>query len=154
VFLILFGTVCGTGLLIGTIYDWLTLKLNFGLFQRALFTVISAIMTPLIIWFEFPKLKSIEINNKTIILTSLITRVKKEIAIEQIDGFKTTSKWARGGHVYEIILMINGGQFHRISSNYIKNYDKIRAELKKRLRLLSADEFEDMRSIVKEKIRD
>lgn len=152
VLLLIIGTVCSTGLLIWMTYEWVAAEKSIGLIQRIFFTVLSGIVTPLIWGIEIPKLKSVEIDNDRIIIRNLLTRARKEIPIDTIDGLKTTSKWAKGGPVYEVVIVINGKPFHKISSNYIKNYDNIRAELRKRLTILSADDFEKMRSVVKEKI--
>jgi len=153
VFLLLFATLCGTGLLTWTTYDWFSSDKSLGLFQRILFTTISAIVTPLFIGLEFPKLESLEIDDKKIILKNLLTGTRKVILIEEIDGFKTTSKWSKGGLFYEVVIIVKGKPFHKISSNYIKNYDKIRTELTKRLTLLFIDAPEDMRHFVKQRFR-
>ncbi len=154
VFLLLIATLSAIGLFIWSTLDWMTLNKTFGLIPRILLTTLSAIGTTVFIWFEFPKLKSIEIGDKVIIIRNLLTTNKKEIPINKIDGFMTTSKWAKGGPVYEIILVSSGRPFQKLSSNYIKNYDQIRAGVKKRLTSLKLDEFENMRSVVKEKIRE
>jgi hypothetical protein len=51
------------------------------------------------------------------------------------------------------LIIIDGKPRHRISSNYVKNYDTIRAQLKKKLTILEIDDFENMRSIVKDKVK-
>ncbi len=152
VLLIIIATVCSTGLLIWMIYEWLAPQKSIGLPQRVFFTALSGLVTPLIWRIEIPKLKSLKIDNDRIIIQNLLTKTRREIQIDTVDGLKITSKWAKGGPVYEITIVVNKIQFHKISSNYIKNYDTIRAELKKRLTILSTEEFEHMRSVVKEKI--
>ena len=154
IFLLLIATLSAIGLLIWSTIDWLTLNKTFGLIPRILLTAVSVLGTGIFIWFEFPKLKSIEINDKAIILRNILTRNRQDISINEIDGFMTTSKWAKGGPVYEIILVLDGQPFQKLSSNYIKNYDQIREGIKRRLTPLKVDDFENIRSIVKGKIRE
>lgn len=141
VLLLVIATACLTGLFIWMIYIWISSQKSIGLIQRILLTTISTIVTPLLWKVEIPKLKSITIDDKKITLRNLLTRTTKEISINDFDGFKTTSQWARGGPVYEIILFIDGKQFHDISSNYVKNYDAIRIELGKRLTNMGTEKF-------------
>lgn len=135
-------------------YEWIAPQKDIELPQRIFFTAVSGILTPLIWIIEIPKVKSVEVAADRIILQNLFTRTKKEISFDWVDGLKTTSNWTRGGRVYEIIIIVNGKPVHKISTNYIKNYDKIRAELTKRFTVLHADDFENMRSLIKDKIRE
>jgi hypothetical protein len=67
-------------------------------------------------------------------MTNLLSGKKKKFFVGELDGFITTSKIAKGRPVYEITLMQNGQNGHpvnRISSNYIRNYDEVRAIMKK-----------------------
>ena len=148
------GTVCSTGLLAWMIYEWIVPTGDLGLTQRIFFTTLSGLITPLIWTIEIPKLKSVEIHRDRIVTQSLLTGINRKIWFTTIDGLKTTSNWIKGGRTYEIVIIVDGRPFHKISSNYIKNYDIIRAELKKRLTILDANDFESMRSVIKEKIRD
>ena len=153
VLILIIGTVCLTGLLVWMGYEWIALQKDIELSQRIFFTALSGILTPLIWIIEIPKVKSVEITADRIIIQNLFTRTRKEISFGLVDGIKTTSNWTRGGRVYEIIIIVNGKPFHKISTNYIKNYDTIRAELTKRFTVLLADDFENMRSVIKDKIR-
>ena len=123
------------------------------LLQRIFFTALSGILTPLIWQIEIPKVKSVEIAADRIIIQNLFTRTKKEISFDLVNGLKTTSNWTRGGPVYEIIIIVNGKPLHKISTNYIKNYDTIRTELTRRFTVLHADDFENMTRVIKDKIR-
>lgn len=136
VLLVLIGTVASIGIFIWSMLDWMTGNPAISTLLRAVFMIISGPASIAFIWLEFPKLKSIEVNDQTIIVTNLITRATKQISIEETDGFTTTSKMAKGGPVYEITIICRGRIFQKISSNYIKNYDQIRAELGKRLKPL------------------
>lgn len=154
VLILIIGTVCSTGLLIWMTYEWIATEKNIEILQRIFFTALSGILTPLIWIIEFPKVKSVEISSDRLIIQNLFTRTKKEIPFAMIDGLKTTSSWTRGGRVYELIIIVNRKPFHKISTNYIKNYDKIRAELTKRFTVLQADDLENIRAVVKDKIRE
>lgn len=113
------------------IYEWIMPTGDLRLTQRIFFTILSGLITPLIWTIEIPKLKSVEIHRDRIVTQSLMTGIKREILFTDIDGLKTTSNWTKGGRTYEIVILVDGRPFHKISSNYIKNYDVIRAELKK-----------------------
>lgn len=154
VLILIIGTVCSTGLLFWMAYEWIAAEKSIRLPQRIVFTALSGIITALIWKIEIPKLKSVQIDTDRITIQNLFTRTKKELPFDMIDRLKTTSSWTRGGRVYEIVIVVNGKSFHRISTNYIKNYDAIRAELKKRLTSLHADEIEDIRSVIKDTIRE
>lgn len=106
-------------------YEWIATQKNIELPQRIFFTALSGILTPLIWKIELPKVKSVEIAADRITIQNLFTRTKKEIPFDMVDGLKTTSSWTKGGRVYEIIIIVNRKPFHRISTNYIKNYDAI-----------------------------
>lgn len=151
VLILIIGTVCSTGLLIAMTYEWIATQKNIELPQRIFFTALSGILTPLIWKIEIPKVKSVEIGPDRIIIQNLFTRKKKQVPFDLVDGLKTTSNWTRGGRVYEIIIIVDGKPFHKISTNYIKNYDKIRAELTNRFTVLHADDLENMRSVIKDK---
>lgn len=153
VLILIIGTICSTGLLIWMMYEWVAAEKHIELIQRIFFTVLSAILTPLIWIIEIPKVKSVEISADRLIIENLFTRTKKEVPFDLVDGLKTTSNWTRGGRVYEIIIMVSGKPFHKISTNYIKNYDKVRAELTKRFTVIHADNIENIRSVIKDKIR-
>lgn len=153
VLILAISAVCSTGLLVWMAYEWISPQKDIELPQRICFTALSGILTPLIWMIEIPKVNSVEIAADRIIIQNLFTRTKKEISFGLVDGIKTTSNWTRGGRVYEIIIVVGGKPFHKISTNYIKNYDKIRAELTKRFTVLHADDFENMRSVIKDKIR-
>lgn len=154
VLILIIGTICSTGLLIWMMYEWIVPQKNIELLQRIFFTALSGILTPLIWKIEIPKVKSVLIDADRIIIQNLFTRRKKEIPFDMVDGLKTTSSWTKGGRIYEIFIIVNGKPFHKISTNYIKNYDTITAELKKRFNILYADDLEDMRSVIKNKIRE
>ena len=154
VLILIMGTVCSTGLLIWMTYEWIAAEKSIELLQRIFFTGLSAILTPLIWIIEIPKVKSVEIAADRLVIQNLFTRTKNELPFDVIDGLKTTSSWTRGGRVYELIIVVNGKPFHKISTNYIKNYDKIRAELTKRFTVLHADDLENIRSVIKDKIRE
>lgn len=153
VLILIIGTACSTGLLIWMTYEWIASEKHTELLQRIFFTALSGILTPLIWTIEIPKVKSVEIAADRLVIQNLLTWTKREISFGLIDGLKTTSNWTRGGRVYEIIIIVNGKPFHRISTNYIKNYDKIRAELTKRFTVLHVDDLENMRSIIRDKVR-
>jgi hypothetical protein len=142
VLLLLTATLSATGLLIWSTVDWFILENKFEPIERILLMSFSAIGTGLFLWFEFPKLNSIEVTDNEIILMNLLSRTKSKIHIDELDGFTTSSKWAKGGPVCEISLIRKGKIFQKVSSNYIKNYDKIGAGIKKRLTVLKVNDFE------------
>ena len=150
VLILIIGTGCSTGLVVWMTYEWIAPQQNIELPQRIFFTALSGILTPLIWKIEIPKVKSVELGADRIIVQNLFTRTKKEIPSDLVDGLKTTSNWTKSGRVYEIIIIVNGKPFHKISTNYIKNYDTIRAELTKRFTVLHADDLENMRSVIKD----
>ena len=141
VLILVIATVCSTALLIWMIYEWTSPQGNIGQLQRILFSTISGLVTPFLWTAEIPKLKSVTIDDKNITLKNLLTRTTKEISLSDLDGFKTTNQWAKGGPVYEIILFAKGRRLHDISSNYIKNYDEIRSALGKRLVSMGTEKF-------------
>jgi hypothetical protein len=142
VLIILIVTVLLVSLLSWMSYEWFISEEKLGLAQRVLLTVITVTLTPLVFAVELPKLKTVEIDEEKIVLRNLVTGQRKEILIGDFDGFKTTTQFARGGPVYELILIINGRPFHDISSNYIKNYNEVRTELDKQLENLGTEKFE------------
>jgi hypothetical protein len=154
VLILIIGTVCSTGLLIWMTYEWISEEKSIDMLQKIFFTALSGILTPLIWTIEIPKVKSVEIAADRLVIQNLFTRTKKEIPFDLVDGLKTASNWTRGGRVYEIIIVVRGKSFHKISTNYIKNYDKIRTELTKRFTVLHADDLENIRSVIKDKVRE
>lgn len=142
VLIILTVTVLLVALLTWMSYEWFISEEKLGLAQRILLTVITVTLTPLIFAIELPKLKTVEIDEEKIVLRSLMTGQRKEIHFGDFEGFKTTTQFARGGPVYELILVINGRPFHDISSTYIKNYNEVRTQLGKQLENLGTEKFE------------
>ncbi|EAZ79641.2 intimin [Algoriphagus machipongonensis] len=130
-------------------FEWVNNSDDLGFIQKVVLTGISFFITPLILKIELPKLKRVEIDETKITLTSLLTGRKKQFLTRELDGFKMSLQYAKGGPTYEIILIKNGRPIHGISSNYTKNFGEIKNKLKTQLKNLGIEEFKYFDFLIK-----
>jgi hypothetical protein len=138
---IILATILCIGLLIWMIYEWIIDDGHIGLFQRIIITFFPALVLPLVVKIELPKIKRIEVHHKSIKIINPFIGRTRSIDFDRFDGYQTIIHITRSGLVKEIFLISENKVVHEISENYIKNYDEIKRVIARKLKYLGPIEF-------------